>query len=170
MTKKLFTTRELCYIALFAAVIAISAWIAIPAALPFTFQTFTIFCAVRCLGTKCAMAAVMVYILLGAVGLPVFTGFVGGIGIFATANGGFILGFIPAVFISGMLIKKAFFTVPAMCIGLFVCYMFGGAWFCILNGSSFLAALSACVLPYIPFDIVKILLAAITARKFKRFI
>ena len=78
MTKKLFSTRELCYIALFAAVIAISAWIAIPAALSFTMQTFAVFCTVGLLGTKCAVATVITYVLLGTVGLPVFTGFTGG--------------------------------------------------------------------------------------------
>ena len=170
MTKKLFTTRELCYIALFAAVIAISAWIAIPAALPFTMQTFAVFTAAGLLSTKCSGTAVLVYILLGTVGLPVFTGFTGGIGIFATVNGGFILGFIPAALICGTLIKKEFPKVLAMLIGLFVCYFFGSAWFCILSGASFFAALSACVLPYLPFDIIKITLAAITVRKFKKFL
>ncbi len=170
MKHKLFSTRELCYIALLAAVIAISAWIAIPAALPFTMQTFAVFSAAGLLSTKCSVAAVTVYILLGAAGVPVFTGFVGGIGIFATVNGGFILGFIPAALICGLLIKKAFPKILAMCIGLFVCYLFGSTWFCILNGASFLAALSACVLPYLPFDLIKIMLAAIVVKKFKRFI
>lgn len=170
MTKKLFTTRELCYIALFAAVIAISAWMAVPAALPFTMQTFAVFAAAGLLSTKCAVAAVITYVALGAAGLPVFTGFAGGIGIFATVNGGFILGFIPAVLICGLLIKKAFPKILAMCTGLLVCYLFGSAWFCMLNGASFFAALTATVLPYLPFDIIKIMLAALTARKLKRFI
>ncbi len=171
MTKKHFTTRELCYIALFAAVIAISAWIAIPAAISFTLQTFAVFCAVGLLGTKCAVAATVTYILIGAFGVPVFSGFVGGVGIFATVSGGFILGFVPAVLVCGACInrlgKKLLPIVFSMLLGLAVCYAFGALWFCILNGASFGAAISACVLPFLPFDIIKIILAAITVRKFK---
>lgn len=170
MTKKLFSTRELCYIALFAAVIAISAWIAIPAAVSFSMQTFAVFCTVGLLGTKCAIATVITYVLLGTVGLPVFTGFVGGVGIFATVNGGFILGFIPTTLVCGILIKKAFPLPIAMGLGLAVCYIFGSAWFCMLHSASFTAALSACVLPYLPFDLIKIALAVLTVRKFKLWI
>ena len=174
MKHKLFTTRELCYIALFAAVIAISAWIAIPAAVSFTMQTFAVFCTVGLLGTKCAVAAVITYILLGAAGLPIFSGFVGGIGIFATVNGGFILGFIPAVLICGVLLKgaqkKPLPLALSMGAGLAACYLFGSAWFCILSGASFFAALAACVVPYLPFDIIKIALAVLTVRKFKLWI
>ncbi len=169
MKKRIFSPRELCYIALFAAVIAISAWIAIPAALSFTMQTFAVFCAVGLLGTKCGVSAILVYVLLGAVGLPVFTGFVGGIGVFATVNGGYIIGFIPAGIICGMLQKKT--PLPlAMAAGLAVCYLFGSVWFCLLHDAHFLSALSSCVLPFLPFDIVKIALAAMTVRKFKRFV
>ncbi|MBE6679290.1 MAG: biotin transporter BioY [Ruminococcaceae bacterium] len=170
MKHKLFTTRETCYIALFAAVIAVSAWIAIPAAISFTMQTFAVFCAVGLLGTKCAVASILTYIVIGAAGLPVFTGFVGGIGIFATVNGGFILGFIPAALVCGTLIKKGLHAAISMGIGLLVCYFFGSAWFCILSGGKFLASVQACVLPFIPFDIIKISLAAFTVKKLKKHI
>ena len=93
-------------IALFAAVITISAWIAVPAAIPFTMQVFAVFLTASLLGAKCGTAAVTVYILLGCVGLPVFSGFVGGVGVLFSAKGGYIVGFIPAVICCALLQKK----------------------------------------------------------------
>lgn len=174
MTNKLFSAKELCYIALFAAVIAISAWIAIPAAVPFTMQTFAVFACIGLLGLKCGTAAICVYILLGAVGLPVFAGFQGGIGVLFSVTGGYILGFIPAAFVSSMLIKRLGRGVlslsVSMAAGMVLCYFFGSLWFCILHGASLAAAVTSCVLPFIPFDIIKIALAVTVTRRFMRFV
>ena len=163
-------TSDSARIAMMVALMSICAWIGVPVTVPFTMQTFAVFCTVGLLGTKCAVATVITYVLLGTVGLPVFTGFVGGVGIFATVNGGFILGFIPTTLVCGILIKKAFPLPIAMGLGLAVCYIFGSAWFCMLHSASFTAALSACVLPYLPFDLIKIALAVLTVRKFKLWI
>ena len=169
MKNRIFSVRELVFIALFAAVIAISAWIAIPAAVSFTMQTFAVFCSVGILGTKCAVAATTVYILLGTVGLPVFTGFRGGVGILFAVNGGYIIGFVFAALVSGALIslfgRKLPSLIFSMCVGMVACYLFGCIWFCSLQKASLPSALISGVLPYIPFDIIKILLAAMVTSR-----
>ena len=89
------STRDLAYIALFAVLIAICSWIAIPILqVPYTLQTFAVFLAVGVLGGKRGTLAVLVYILLGAVGVPVFAGFTGGLGVLLGTTGGYILGFL----------------------------------------------------------------------------
>lgn len=86
-------TVDLVYVALFSVLIAVCAWISIPATIPFTLQTFGIFAALTILGGRRGTYATVVYLLLGAVGLPVFSGFQAGIGTLLGATGGFILGF-----------------------------------------------------------------------------
>ena len=85
-------TVDMAYIALFAVVMAVCAWISIPAAVPFTLQTFGVFLAVGLLGGKRGTLAVLIYLLLGAVGIPVFAGFNGGLGYMLGATGGYIVG------------------------------------------------------------------------------
>lgn len=87
-------TYDLVYIAVFAVVMAVCSWISIPAQVPFTLQTFGVFMAVGVLGGKRGTLAVLVYVLLGAVGVPVFAGFSGGIGALLGNAGGYIIGFI----------------------------------------------------------------------------
>ena len=91
---KQFRVVDLAYMAVCAALIAICSWISIPAAVPFTMQTFAVFCVLGLLGGKRGTISILVYILLGAVGLPVFAGFSGGIGILFGTTGGYIIGFI----------------------------------------------------------------------------
>ena len=87
-------TQELARAALFAALIAICSWISIPTAVPFTLQTFAVFLALGVLGGKLGTLSVAVYLLLGAVGLPVFAGFQGGLGALLGATGGYLAGFL----------------------------------------------------------------------------
>ena len=87
-------TLNLLYMALFVAVMAICSWVSIPSAVPFTLQTFAVFCALCLLGGKRGTIAILVYIALGAIGLPVFSGFSGGIGILLGTTGGYIWGFL----------------------------------------------------------------------------
>ena len=92
-------TRDLTYVALCAVLIAVCAWISIPAPVPFTLQTFGIFAALTLLGGRRGCYAVAVYLLLGLVGLPVFAGFQGGAGTLLGVTGGYILGFGAAALI-----------------------------------------------------------------------
>ena len=89
-----FRVVDLTYMAVCAALIAICAWITVPAAVPFTLQTFAIFFVLSLLGGKRGTIAILVYILLGAVGLPVFSGFNGGLGALLGTTGGYIFGFL----------------------------------------------------------------------------
>ena len=92
--KQNITVRDMAYIALMAVVIALCSWISVPAAVPFTMQTFAVFCALLLLGGRRGTFAVALYILLGAFGLPVFSGFRGGIGALLGPTGGYIVGFL----------------------------------------------------------------------------
>ena len=92
--KSFLTVRELCATALGAALMTICAWISIPAQVPFTLQTFAVFFVTALLGLKCGTLSVIVYLLLGAVGLPVFAGFKGGLGSLMGVTGGYLLGFV----------------------------------------------------------------------------
>ena len=91
MAKENNKTYDLVYISMFTVLIAICSWISIPAAVPFTLQTLGVFLAVGILGGKRGTMAVLVYILLGAIGIPVFAGFSGGIGVLTGTTGGFIV-------------------------------------------------------------------------------
>lgn len=173
MAKKLFSVKEIVLVALFAAAIAVSAWIAIPAAIPFTMQTFAVFFTAALLGTKCGIAAVSVYVLLGGVGLPVFSGFTGGAAVLLSVNGGYIIGLIGAAAVCGLIASgsKSLLRVSfSMLAGLLVCYIFGSAWFAFINKASFFSAFSTCVLPFVFFDILKILLAATLSVKMRKFV
>ena len=89
-----FSTLDLAYIAVGAALIAICSWISIPMAVPFTLQTFAVFAILLLLGGKRGTMSILTYVIMGAIGLPVFSGFTGGVGVLLGKTGGYILGFI----------------------------------------------------------------------------
>ena len=124
---KQFRVVDLAYMAVCAALIAICSWISIPAAVPFTMQTFAVFCVLGLLGGKRGTISILVYILLGAVGLPVFAGFSGGIGILFGTTGGYIIGFIFVGLIYWAAEKlfgaKLPLRIAAMVLGLAVCFI-----------------------------------------------
>ena len=92
-----FTTKEIVLTALMAVIMAVCSWISIPTEVPFTLQTFAVFCALLLLGGRNGFFSVLVYILLGAVGIPVFAGFSGGMGVILGTTGGYIVGFLPGL-------------------------------------------------------------------------
>lgn len=172
--KKRFSTRDLVYVAVFTALMAICAWIAIPTTVPFTLQTLGVFLAVGLLGGRRGSLAVLVYLLLGAVGAPVFSGFTGGIGALAGTTGGYILGFLLCALtmwaLEAALRRRLWVFALGMALGLIVCYAFGTAWYMAVytqaNGPvSLWAVLGWCVFPFLIPDFLKMALAlAITAR------
>ncbi|MGN1304861.1 MAG: biotin transporter BioY [Oscillospiraceae bacterium] len=178
-TKSRITTKELVFTALMAVIIAVCSWISIPTTVPFTLQTFGVFMAVGLLGGKKGSLAILVYILLGAVGVPVFAGFSGGIGVLFGTTGGYIVGFL----LSGLVywaITAAFgeklpIMITAMVLGLIVCYAFGTAWFMIVYAKNAEAiglatALGWCVFPFIVPDCIKIALAIALTKQLKKYV
>lgn len=186
--KKNFKLIDMIFIAMFAALMAVCAWISIPATVPFTLQTFGVFVAVLLLGGKRGTLSVLVYILLGFVGVPVFAGFTGGPGKLLGATGGYIVGFLFSALVMWGLeilfnklfekkskVTKAVFMFVSMIIGLIVCYAFGTAWFMVVyartkEAVSLVTCLGWCVFPYIPFDLAKIVVAYILTLSLKRYI
>ena len=172
-------TYDNVYIAVFAVIMAICSWISIPAAVPFTLQTFGVFIAVGVLGGKRGSLSVLVFILLGAIGIPVFANFSGGIGVLAGPTGGYIIGFLFSALLMWAIEKlpgkKSVMQIVSMIAGLIVCYAFGTVWFVIVYGRmngpiGFTAALASCVVPFIIPDIIKIALAYVLSRKLRKYV
>lgn len=166
--KHTWSARDMAYIAVMAALIAVCSWISIPTTVPFTLQTFGVFLAVGLLGGKRGSIAVLIYILLGAVGLPVFAGFSGGVGILLGTTGGYIIGFLGSALlywaITARLGTKPVVMAVTMVLGLIVCYAFGTAWFMVVYAKNagavgLMTALGWCVFPFIIPDLCKIALA-----------
>ena len=171
-----FSVRDMALSALFAALIAVCSWISVPSAVPFTLQTFGVFMAAGLLGGKRGTVSVLIYILLGAAGIPVFSGFKGGAGVLAGSTGGYIVGFLFTALIMWLFEAKARnrkYTLPiSMAVGLLACYAFGTAWFMIVyartSGSvGLVTALTWCVFPFILPDAAKITLACFLIRRIK---
>lgn len=172
--------RNMALCALFAAILAICAWISIPAGdIAFTLQTFGVALTLLLLGGKRGCVAIFLYLLLGAVGLPVFSGFQGGIGTLLNATGGYIAGFLVWGLLYWLLTtlfpasQKA--EAAAMVLGLLICYAFGSFWFyrVYLSGgsaASFGIVLFKCVVPYLLPDAIKLALAFLLAQRLKRFV
>ncbi len=167
-TSTKLSTTDLVYIALFTVIIAICAWISIPSTVPFTLQTFGVLCAMGLLGGKRATLAVLTYLLLGVVGLPVFSSFRGGIGVLLGVTGGYLLGFLAATLfywlITALLGEKPWVRMLGLVLGLIISYTLGTAWFMVAyaqtTGPVGLAmALSWCVFPFLLPEAVKTAMA-----------
>ena len=153
---------------LFAALMAVCSWIAIPLPpISFTLQTFGVFLTLGVLGGKWGTASILLYLLLGVVGLPVFAGFYSGAAALLDITGGFLWGFLAAGLIYWAL--ERFGKLPAMIAGMIVCYLCGCGWFTVyVGGNSWGAAVMTCVVPYLIPDGVKIWLACEMSRRIRR--
>jgi biotin transport system substrate-specific component len=162
-------TYRITLIGLFAAVTAICAWITIP--LPFTpvpinLATFGVMIAGAVLGSKYGSISQLIYILIGLIGLPVFSGFSGGLGHLLGPTGGYIFGYILIALIVGKLSKDTYpKIVSGMVLGTLTCYTVGSLWFMYITDSSIITTLSLCVLPFIPGDVLKIFLAVVIVKR-----
>ena len=161
------SSKRIALIAMFTAIMTICSWISIPLTVPIT-------CGV--LGGCDGTSTVCLYILLGALGLPVFSGFVGGPARLLGPTGGYLIGFILTALImwaaSRIPGNRLCILTASMVIGLIVCYAFGTVWYILVyTGSSstdILTVLSWCVFPFIIPDIIKIILAVIVTRNLRR--
>ncbi|MBQ6365955.1 MAG: biotin transporter BioY [Oscillospiraceae bacterium] len=169
MNQKL-TTKQIALIAMGVALITVCSWISIPATVPFTLQTFAVCLVTAVFGLRMGIWAVLCYILLGAVGAPVFSGFKGGFGALLGTTGGYIIGFLFTALIVGTAVKKWGRNMPililSMALGILLCYTFGTAWFMLVYAKNsgpigIGTALGWCVIPYLIPDGAKIVLAAL---------
>lgn len=166
--------KNMVHCALFAALLSVCAWLAVPLGdAVVTMQTFGVFLTLGVLGGKRGTAAILVYLLLGAVGAPVFSGFRGGLGALLGATGGYIWGFLACALVYWLV--TAFLPkgrLLGMVLGLLACYAFGTAWFYwgyVRGGSSIGigAVLLKCVVPYLLPDALKLALAMAVFRQLK---
>lgn len=151
-------------IALFAAIIGILAQVTIPLPLiPITGQTLAVGLAATILGARHGTIATLLYIAMGAIGIPVFSQMSGGLGVIFGPTGGFIIGFIPTAYIIGIYIEKTAPTVIQACIanliGMCVTLLFGALWLKFTANLSWTAALMTGVVPFLAVGIIKAILA-----------
>lgn len=162
-------TKYMTRAALFAALMAICAWISIPVLdIAFTMQTFGVFLTLGVLGGKWGSLSILIYLLLGTVGLPVFSGFRGGFGVLLGVTGGYLWGFL----FSGLVYwaMERLGKLPAMIAGMAVCYLCGSLWFYLYAGGGMGLILLRCVVPYLIPDGVKLALAWTLSRRLRRHI
>lgn len=173
MTKN-FKTVDLVYTSLGAVLIAICSWISIPTTVPFTMQLFAVFFVLSALGGRRGTAAILVYVLLGAIGIPVFAGFKSGLGILLGNTGGYIVGFLFMGLAYWLIVRllgnKLWVEILAMAFGLLVLYAFGTVWFMVVYSRTNSAVglwmvLGWCVIPFLIPDIIKLGLALTLARR-----
>lgn len=169
-------TKDITQIAMMTAVICICSWITIPSVVPFTLQTFAVFAVLEILGGKKGTISIALYILLGAIGLPVFSNFQGGIAKLLSSTGGYIVGFLLTGLIYILLVRKENESVPvrvvAMLLGLVAVYVLGTVWFIHVytkaNGAvSLQTVLGWCVYPFIIPDLAKMAVAYFVGARVK---
>lgn len=167
--------RNMCFIALMAAVMCIASPIAVPIGpIPITLATLCVYLAGALLGGAKGTMAVVVYILLGVVGLPVFSGYSGGFAKVAGVTGGYIVGYIPCVAIVGFAVDKlgekklsiggakfSWIYPVSMIVGTIALYALGTIWFMIQSGNTLGASMGMCVIPFLPGDALKIVAATV---------
>ena len=165
-------TKQMVLIALMTAVTCVLGPLSIPlpfSPVPISLTNFAIFLAIFVLGMKNGTISFIIYLLLGAVGVPVFSSFRGGLQVLAGPTGGYLIGFIFLALIMGFALdhfdRKLVPTIIGMIIGMAVCYAFGTVWLAKLLSLSFKEGLMMGVIPYLPGDVAKIIIAAIVGPK-----
>lgn len=160
--------KSYAYIAMMAVLICACSWITVPFVVPFTMQTFAVFCSLLLLGGRRGTAAIGLYVLMGAIGLPVFSGFRGGIGHLIGPTGGYIIGFIFSgivyILLEPLIKKGKAFRWAILGTGLLLCYLIGTLWFVAAYSNDgvrygFMNALIVCVAPYVVPDCIKMAFA-----------
>jgi len=168
---KSFTARDLCQTALFTALIAACAQVSfpLPGGIPVTLQTFAVMLAGIVLGAKKGTLAVLIYILLAAIGIPVLSNMTGGLGIVFGRTGGFILSFPIMTVITGFAESRRnkLLLAAGLISAVIVNYISGTVYFSLLTGSGLRTAFMVCVLPFIAGDAVKMVMAAVFGRSLK---
>jgi len=159
--------RDMTSVALGATLICVAGPLTIPVGpIPLSLATFAVYLAGAILGARRGALAVALYLLLGILGVPVFSGFTGGFQKLAGVTGGYLLGYLPCAFLTGLGMEKAaenrrWPLLLMMLAGTAVLYALGTAWFMVQTGNGLLSALSLCVIPFLPGDAIKIAVATL---------
>ncbi|MCD2491629.1 biotin transporter BioY [Lacrimispora sp. NSJ-141] len=174
-TKPALSIMQMTLIGVMTAVTCILAPLVIPlpiSPVPISFTNLAVYISLYVLGMKAGTISYLVYLLIGLVGVPVFSGFTGGPGKLAGPTGGYLVGFLFMALIAGYFIdrfsRNYILQVLGMILGTAVCYLFGTVWLCIQMKLSFPAGLMAGVVPYLPGDAAKIVLTALVGPVLKR--
>lgn len=166
--KKASSTKEMALIGVMTAVTCVAAPFAIPipiSPVPITLTTLILYLSIYILGARKSLISYVVYLAIGLMGLPVFSGFSGGFGKLAGPTGGYLIGFLFMLPLTGMLFetvaKNIGLRILALAFGTLIAYLFGTVWICLQLHLDFISGLWLGGIPYLPGDIVKIILAAI---------
>ena len=165
-------TKDMILCGIFAAIICICSIISLPiGAVPVTLGTFGVMVTSSVLGVKRGVMSVMVFVLIGAVGLPVFSGFHGGVGVLTGPTGGYITGYILMPLVAGLGSEKSLLK-GTLCNGAsnLMCYIVGTVQYALVTGASLQAAITLCVAPFILIDIAKSFGAALLSQSIKKHI
>ena len=170
--------RNMALCGLFAAILTVCAWISIPVGdMVITLQTFGIFLTLGLLGGRYGSVTLLVYLLLGAVGAPVFSGFRGGLGALLGTTGGYIFGFMLTCLFYWLITSRKDSPrtrLAAMVLGLGLCYLCGSWWYMTryleAGAVTFGMVMIKCVVPYLIPDAIKLTLAWLLTGKLKRFV
>ncbi|QIB70319.1 biotin transporter BioY [Aminipila butyrica] len=169
-------TTKLILCAVFAAITGICSGIIIPlpfTPVPITLATLAVMLTGSLLGSRYGSLSMIVYLLLGAFGAPVFKGYTGGFGNLVGPTGGYLLGYLLTAFLTGLIIEKLnkknnlYIHAAAMAIGLSTCYLLGTAWFMFSTNTDLWTALVSCVLPFLLADALKITAGALLTVKLR---
>lgn len=166
--------KKLILAAIFAAITSVFSIISIPVGeVPITLSLFAVFLSAMILGGKFGAISQLIYIAIGVVGIPVFANFRSGIGVLAGPTGGFIISYVVMAGVMGLLIEKTknksrINMALIMLLGLLICYALGTAHFMIVMSTSFYKALTITVLPFVFFDILKIMGATVLAFEIRK--
>ncbi len=166
-------TQKMTLAALMCALMCVCSQIQIPLPpVPLSLSLLAVHLAGALLGPSWGAAAAGAYVLLGAAGLPVYAGFAGGVSVLLGPTGGFLLGYIACAWLCGILVRRFGFSrralILSMAAGTLACYLPGALWFMLLTGTNLSGAIAACVLPFLPGDALKVLLAALLARRVEK--
>lgn len=179
LSKSGFSVRQLAIIGVMTAVTCILAPFSIPIGpIPISLTNIVIYFSLYILGTKDGTISYLVYLLIGMIGLPVFSGFTGGPEKLIGPTGGYLIGFIPMAVIAGVFIKRSIsmnnlwigriLGIFGMILGTIIAYIFGTAWLAYQADMDFQAALWAGVIPFIPGDLIKMVLAVLAGPQIRK--
>ncbi len=165
--------RQMAEIAMLSAVLCVVSPFTIPVgAVPISLSTLCVYLMGASCGRRRATTAVLVYLLLGCIGVPVFAGFTGGVAHLLAPSGGFLLGYVVCALAEGWLVdrfcsKRLIYPVGIV-VGMLCCFAVGTVWFALLTGTNLTGTVAVCVLPFLPIEAAKIVIASLAAPKVRK--